>query len=1665
MVEFSRNQAVRRIPKRPKEPALATITPPAGGRAAQAGMDFGATVGVWFAAHLVTAMPVGRRFGLGVGAFPVRIQFETGTGLDDIEVGLSDDSVILVQCKTRPLLSISADSGLASTIAQLVRFVVSKSHSAPHADPGRTSAVLAVSVDAPASLNSLEAACRMFDAGGNWEEVYARVSEGQRDALNKLRNHANAEWLVRCDAAVPEEELVRLAKLLHIVRFDASDGGSDMRECARIVGTRLFGSEEAGGAPISALSEIVRRLVRSGAPADKGGLLRLMRAAGHEDRSAPTFDADIARLTARTRTEVARLTRHSRLPIAGGVAIERECMRALRAAAEEGSLLVIGEPGAGKTGVLVSLAQERLQNALPTVFLSVDDLYGVTTLDGLRTAFDLDASVLDVLQNWPGSRPGILIIDALDASRGGPSESLFARFIEDALRILGERWSVLASIRTFDLRNGKRFRDAMEGSPPSPDYAEAGLDTVRHFKILRLGDDELAWLSQRSSQLAELLGQAPPSLRNDLLRNVFNLSIASELIDGGTTAASIGTVATQSELLERYEDQRLPSIRLQKAVAETVKAMIDRRRLAVLKINVDHEALEDALRTGVLVPSGDRIHFAHHMLFDHAAGRFYLDWTDTERLQQQVTGDPAIGLLLGPSLKFALERVWRDDATGRPNTWALTMAITSATGIDPVVASVALRTLAERVNSTDDVQGLCDLLRDVSKAQVVGPALSRLSRFVGMSLAERTAPSPSAMLAWAEVAAQAAFIGHRSYVDPARFLLFTLSERADFADRRFALKFGQASRQLLALAWQFEPPLPGLASNLIRMVTRSFDTDATASKALLALILQEPRFTEHAHEEAPWLAEGIRNIFKADPSFAVEIYATLFERDAPTEGDSWLGGNVSRILPLRTNKRQDYDHARWHLQQALPFFLRARPASGTVAVNRAALGLAGERHARHGTQPMQVAIGPGRAQLVAEDGLSWQQWRNSGERVSGQPGSEVLGSFVEFLLQCSPTEFNESIHAVMSETAAASVWARIFGIAAERPGVADDLLWPIAASGEMLDLADVVRDAITYLAAAFPTRSDSERDSFSALLLTKARGEDEDERRVWQARAARFLSVVAEESVVAGPLSGLRSELAEQGRLTGNRPHMSMEFGWGGAEDITDSLLQGDGVNLEDGPDAELRRSVRPLDGYMRNAEGVKTPEAIAELWSVTAEVIRTIDRLTEPPPHEKVLHASWGSISNAVEKIVKSEHYDADLPSHPSQIALIEVLDRMAASPYPEERASSESGLMSWGNWDVRVYVATSYVTLAASSASSASALAERLVRVLDDPAPTVRLQVAQSLNTLWEVGRDLMWRLATKVAAEEIDPGVISFFVGGPLLRLADEAPQRCVEFVGGFLARLPRQDEETSRRGDFHEAIASLASRLWIVGGNEAAHGWILSWISTLEDSDAYLWPVVSWLRGALFARFQAKASDRERVIQDRARELLRAVVDAAGDTLAAAKPVLMDSSATEVQRASAERQFKAGLRLMEHSCNQLYFGSGAFENGNADGLSEGLVDDGRMREFLGEYEVILDRIAVAGSAAVAYHLVELYEHLVGAAPELVFDKVAELVIGPAASDGYHYESLGLNTVVRLVRRYLADYRAVFDNEARRARLVSVLELFSEAGWPEALKLLYELPDLLR
>ncbi|WP_430432311.1 hypothetical protein [Methyloversatilis sp.] len=1636
---------------------MPTPTLPAGGRATEAGMAFQAGVGLWFASHLLARMPVGSRFGLDVTAYPVSLQLETGVGLDDIVVTLSNGGRIAVQCKTRPSLSVSDASDLGETIVQTVQFVAEAPTRTPAVDLQRSAAVMAVASDAPATLNRLDEVCRMFATGDNWPAVFARVGQAHRDAMGILQGHVTrGRTAVRLPPPT-EPELAQLARLFHIERFAVAQGEADWREASNVLGSRLFGTEELGAAPLTSLLNIVRDLIRSAAPTDRDGLLRLLRAAGHDDTRSPQYDDDIAALRGKTWSEIARLYRHAALPIAGGVPIERVCMPALKAAAEAGSFLVVGEPGAGKTGVLVAFVQERLVANLATIFISVDDLAGITTDDALRVALNLQHPLIDALAAWPGRSRGVLVIDALDASRGGNSEAVFANLIEAVQTRHGDRWSVVASIRTFDLKNGRRFRRAMAGMPPDAAYIESTAADVRHFLIRALTDDETTEVGRREARIGELLATAPTSVRN-LLRNVFNLSLAAELLDGGTAAASIVTVTTQSDLIDRYEDERLPTTDLQASVAKAVEVMVERRRLILRKMDVAHPALDGVLAAGVLVASGDRVGFAHHVLFDHAAGRYFLDWNDTSRLVTQMSGPEGLGLLLGPSLRFVIERIWRDDSVGRPLSWGLTTELVATAGLDPVVSSAALRSTTERVEGPDDVASLCSLLAQPGQEGRMGPVLSKLVRFAGLSLAERGTISDFVATAWANVAAAAADTQQREYADGVRIILLTLFERANFANSDFLASFGRAARGLLTLTWSGDPRVAGFSGNAIRFVAKSFGSDSAASRRLLQQILDEPRFSEHAHDEAPWLAEGVRHIVPHDPAFVTSVYAALFGRPAPSDGDSWMGGAVSRILPLRSNRRQDYEHGRWNLQQALPAFLRAFPAEATRAVNAATIGKSSD--SRYRDRPPHVVQSGAQSIRITDDGLSVTEWRGSDDR-SDRRGGVVLSTFVTFLRACEPEEFRQAVVAVQQEdVVSASVWARILGIAADRPGIADDLLWPIASDPEMGRIVDVVRDCATYLASAYATASVEQRTALEALLVDRARSTDESEVERTRYYAARLLSVLPDDLIVTPAFRDLKAQLGASGDLTGNRPYMTMTTGWGEPGDITESIVRSRGANVEEGPDRQVLDARQALDVLLNDSASA---DLLTRLWDQVLATVAVIDGLTMPA-HEATLRAAWGNISNALERIAGAENYDP-ANADPTLAALVGLLDRLAESVYPEPRSNTERGSMSWGNWDVRVYVASSFMHLARRFATSDATLFVRLEAMLDDVEATVRHQVSCSLNRLWDVDRERMWALMTKVAQQEADRCAMGHFVHGPLSRVATADAARAEPLLATVIQRFPLEgSSDSNKERELEQALGAMATGLYVGQGRAACLAHLRTWLQDVGNASDLLWSAVSTLREALFLKFKEDATDEDRAIQDRAREVLGLAVAAAANAMPNALSTYNTSAEGSQERAASEREYRSAVRLLEHSINQLYFGAGAFKDSN--GEREVVLDSpASKRSFLLEYQTILVAIGQSGDPAATHHLVELYEFIADGDPAAVFDQIAALLVGPAAREGYHFESLGLDGVVRIVRRYLADYRDLFEEPARRNALIGVLNLFSDAGWPEALKLLYELPDLMR
>jgi len=388
---------------------------------------------------------------------------------------------------------------------------------------------------------------------------------------------------------------------------------------------------------------------------------------------------------------------------------------------------------------------------------------------------------------------------------------------------------------------------------------------------------------------------------------------------------------------------------------------------------------------------------------------------------------------------------------------------------------------------------------------------------------------------------------------------------------------------------------------------------------------------------------------------------------------------------------------------------------------------------------------------------------------------------------------------------------------------------------------------------------------------------------------------------------------------------------------------------------------------------------------------------------------------------------------------------------------------IMSWGDLDVRVYAARAWVALAPRFAADHPVIVDKLEAILADPVPAVRFQAAHNLQVLSVVASERMWALGERIAAGETNMEVLASYLNRPMWLFCHSDPERCEAVLAIVKGRI--DGHHSSNRPERNPVLGSLgnwAAQLFAGQGRPLARNWLETWAHDPERYGELLDSFAAALRAAFFHRYAPNAEAAASEMCDRAQEGLALILTAATEVSVEAYTALATEGA-EVQKEMAAERYRAAEMVIHHAVDQLYFGSGAYAENRGGG--PGLVDPPAMARFLVDYARVLAVFARSREPATLHRLVELYEFLIPGDPVMVFEAIYAMLLGRGKEEGYHYESLGNTAVVRIVQRYIADYRVVFEDEGQRARLVAILQLFSEVGWTDALKLLYDLPDLLR
>ena len=313
--------------------------------------------------------------------------------------------------------------------------------------------------------------------------------------------------------------------------------------------------------------------------------------------------------------------------------------------------------------------------------------------------------------------------------------------------------------------------------------------------------------------------------------------------------------------------------------------------------------------------------------------------------------------MLAPALAYALHDIWLNSTNDHVDFWTAVVELTGQSPSDPVARSVAARMASELPVEANDLVGLVAFLNSASHREKAAKAFSHV---VG-SVTVRVEDGPLSTFApWCKLAADAS-----AHVDviawPLRTLLFQIVGKVTDAHQRVQL--GQAARALLTFALNNQRA-GQLVTVGIDLVGDTYETDIVASRALLSQLLTGDRFANHAHEDIPPLARKAKHIAAHDPDFAVEIYRVTFTRGVLDTSATAMGD--SQILSLTSNKKQDYDHARWQLAQYIPGFLECNPDLGVRLLITALEGQLASEHPTNAEEQL-ISVG-GQTVAFLEDG-------------------------------------------------------------------------------------------------------------------------------------------------------------------------------------------------------------------------------------------------------------------------------------------------------------------------------------------------------------------------------------------------------------------------------------------------------------------------------------------------------------------------------------------------------------------------------------------------------------------------------------------------------------------------------------------------------------------------
>ena len=1633
----------------------------AGGHATHAGIQFQNEVAAWMAVHILSSKPL-TAINASEEALPTALFLETTSPVDDIVVHMSTGGRYFINVKTSVSSSNSPESELSKVFDQFVRqwlagvnldsgehrnidakidkFVLALSNSRGHELASAFKVVLQRIRDRAAFTPNDEIATTQVQ------------SELLENCIALIRHH----WNSQVGREIDNQDVLNILSLIYVIRLDADGAGDSLLET--LLEHSTTGNSSEAKRAIESIKHLAGIYSKMRTGVDATALREQLRQRGISLIGPAEFGQDIAHLKILTARTLNALAHYGSLHIKNedgsfqNIVIERECSPALQEAASRHSVLVVGDPGSGKSGVLYSAAKGFLKQGRTVLMLAVDQLSS-GSLDDLQRELELQHPVVDVLSAWQPVENPILLIDALDASRGGASERAITQLIT-AIHHRASHWRVIASIRKFDLRYGAKYQGLFEGAPIATSFADPEFDHLAHLNVPQLSDLEIKQIRSQWQRLSDLLATENDAFKK-LVRSPFNLFLLSTILARANAKEDIAT--TQLDLLGRYWLHRVegPSptdaFKNSRVVALVIDEIVSNRRMFVATEKIPSDLLDSLsslLQQGVLVqpPASQSLIFGHHMLFDFALAKLRLLSNVPTSVKDYFLASDDDTLLIAPAATLALRIIWN---TNRGRFWDLAFLLASDENIGTFSRSLPAIVAANSIASVQDIQPILEKLAKFDPAQR-SSSIFLVRHIFGVLLAQVIDHVPafgSSDDPWCAIVRALCEVAMKDLLWPMKAVVGTWTGDTKQLSGSQLHDLGISSRLMLDASIGNDGPIDdGAISAAISGIARSFETDKAESEQALRPLLSAKRLARHEHTELSTFARHFKRIAESSPGLAADFMRAIYSADLPSQEEKTYLGN-SRILPLTSNKKQDFEGIRYQIKQNLTWFLVASPNSAMSAIGDCLRHVIKEEARSYSSQePSEIRFEDVVFHVYADYSSIWWNENSHYHDVRSQLLDSLVEAYVQILESEKSTHISTYVKATFSGKTYASVVSALLKALTKAPLTRTDIAVSLLTNVDILSRMDTSYLSGELLKIVHPAGNQEQRIQLENAI--ECVSDDHIKNSL--------LSCLDRESIQVNSVRQVKAELERNNAVRPNTPPFKVESGW--IQESDDNWwLKSQGIDVDDQNNLAV---IAATNSLKINNLPTNREESLAKLeveWKKISDVLALVSPDKDVPL--LLLNQVMDAIAELCQSAAEKSESEEDLSRFPHLQKYIELCLNPLLTPQPvpdEEQEKAFEHSASWGRPAPRVGAAAALMLLIRAQNSVTQEQIALALSLARDPSVAIRHTILSKSNVVCLAAPDLSLSLSKIAFSEEKNIGVLNFFLHSLHNYLFIDS----TSFIEPILQLDSRIQEERDNE-DLADQISSLLFSLWLHGNEIGAKDRIEQWISAPLRFTKRINHILISLRELITFGASTPYNPKNDDIRKKGRILFEAIVEklAADHTQIYRSEIFSDETRLSLTTLT---------RLLDTAAHQLYFGSGAYEilskSKHSQGMSRPTSGDGFR--FLTEYEHSLKLLAAIPYPSVTHPVLETLEAFLSEAPELALRLLLLAVVEGGKRGGYTGESMGADLVVKLVRIFIADYPALISGKQEyRKGIVEALNLFAEYGWPEARKLVYSLPEMLR